>query len=563
MTLSDKKGVQQIITSLAAWQVEDVVICPGSRNAPFIVSFNRHENFNCISIRDERSAAFFALGKVIELNKPVVLLCTSGSAPLNFAPAISEAYYQRIPLIIITADRPQEWIDQGDGQTINQTNMYQNYIRKSYQLNGDANTESALWYIRRCISEGLLIATNKNKGPIHFNIQLKEPLYNTESIDFISQQIFTEAVIEKKLSAISLEYFTKHFNSTTKIMLLVGQHHKDILLENLLKKIATFDNVIILTESTSNMNDENFIAHIDRCITGLNQEEAKQFMPDLLITLGNAIVSKRIKSLLRNHPPKQHWNIHLFDATMDTYQSLTHAIALEPLSFLQQIEPHITSIKADYRKNWIQLNNKIHQRHIAFSHEVAFSDFFVFDTIFKAIPNHYHLHISNSSPIRYAQLFDYSHISYTWCNRGTSGIDGCTSTAFGAAATSPNKSFLLITGDVSFQYDKNAFWNDAPIHNIKVIIINNSGGGIFKIIEGSNKIEECAEFLETTMKSNATHIAAQHNWHYLQATNAQNLASALKDFFETDKQTILEVFTDAAINPKILEQYWHYLKEPA
>ena len=198
MELSDKKGVQQIVQSLAALGLKEIVICPGSRNASFVISFNRHPAFNCTSIRDERTAGFYALGKAIELQEPVAILCTSGSAALNFAPAIVEAYYQRIPLIVLTTDRPKEWTNQGDGQTILQTNIYTNYIRKSYEINGDAVQKNDLWYIERCISEGFNIATLIDKGPVHFNIPVSEPLYGTSSIDTNNlPKIFKAIPLEK------------------------------------------------------------------------------------------------------------------------------------------------------------------------------------------------------------------------------------------------------------------------------------------------------------------------------------------------------------------------------
>jgi 2-succinyl-5-enolpyruvyl-6-hydroxy-3-cyclohexene-1-carboxylate synthase len=179
MKLSNKNSIQQIVISAAALGLKNIIIAPGSRNAPLIISFNQHPGIQCTSIRDERSAGFFALGKAIELKQPVALLCTSGSAALNFAPAIVEAYYLRIPLIVFTADRPTEWIDQGDGQTIDQKNIYNNYIRKSYNLNGDAINENELWYNNRCLNEGFAIANKINPGPVHFNIHLSEPLFET------------------------------------------------------------------------------------------------------------------------------------------------------------------------------------------------------------------------------------------------------------------------------------------------------------------------------------------------------------------------------------------------
>lgn len=563
MELSDKKGVQQIVQSLAALGLKEIVICPGSRNASFVISFNRHPAFNCTSIRDERTAGFYALGKAIELQEPVAILCTSGSAALNFAPAIVEAYYQRIPLIVLTTDRPKEWTNQGDGQTILQTNIYTNYIRKSYEINGDAVQKNDLWYIERCISEGFNIATLIDKGPVHFNIPVSEPLYGTSSIDTNNlPKIFKAIPLEKQLSKTYLEQLANQFSSSKKVLILVGQLYPNQKLQYLLSKIAQLENVIILTESTSNLHHPDFVENIDRCITGLTAEDTQKLMPDLLISIGDAIVSKRIKKLLRDYAPTFHWNIDEFDSMMDTYQSLTDAIALQPTIFLQQLLEQIKPIASTYKSTWIALKNQKEQLHQAFCKQIPYSDFSVFNAIYKTITPTISVHIANSSAIRYAQLFDNSKIKCTWSNRGTSGIDGSSSTVVGSAASAPDKDFLLISGDISFHYDKNAFWIDEQIDNLKVIIINNSGGGIFRIIPGPDKIAEREQFIETSMHTNAEKLAEHYQWNYLSVKEENTLESTLIQFFnKTTKRTILEIFTDAEQNPIILEQYWKLLKD--
>ncbi|HNM32762.1 MAG TPA: 2-succinyl-5-enolpyruvyl-6-hydroxy-3-cyclohexene-1-carboxylic-acid synthase, partial [Chitinophagales bacterium] len=534
----------------------------GSRNAPLVISFNRHPNFICTSIRDERSAGFFALGKSIESKQPVVLVCTSGSAVLNFAPAIVEAYYQRIPLIIITADRPTEWVDQGDGQTIKQHEIYNNYIQKSYTLDGDSADAQKIWHIARSISEGVSIATSTNKGPVHFNISMNEPLYKTEEININSTvSIFKTPITQEFICNEQLQEFATQFSSTKKILFLIGQLQIDKELESMLIHFAKQDNVIVLTESTSNVHHPDFIENIDRCITNLGDEAAKALMPDLLVTMGGAIVSKRIKSLLRKFRPAAHWNIHPYDATMDTYQSLTTAISMQPTAFLTLLSQYHIPVNSDYKNNWQQLQQQKVTLQLEFEAIAPFSDFKVFQKTLSAIPKNTILHVANSSPVRYVQLFDNSHIAETWSNRGTSGIDGCTSTAMGAAAAAPEKSFVLITGDVSFQYDINALWNDQQIQNLKIIIINNGGGGIFRIIEGPNSIDERSEFLETAMTTHFAHIAQHFSWNYIQAKDEQTLNEALLYFFNPDnKRIILEIFTDAKNNPVVLADYWNHLK---
>lgn len=562
MKLSGKKSIQHIVTALAVLGLKEVIICPGSRNAPLTISFNRHPAFHCTSIRDERSAGFFALGKAIELKQPVAVVCTSGSAALNFAPAVSEAYYQRIPLIVLTADRPKEWTDQGDGQTINQTHIYRNFIRKSYDLKGDADKEQEFWYNERCLSEGLAIATVSDPGPVHFNIPLGEPLYAVEEVAEISTKVFREAETEKNIPAEAIANFAGVFNQSSKVMILAGQDISANNLQLYLSKLAEFNKVIVLTESTSNVSNTDFVENIDTCITHLDDKETNVLSPDLLITTGGAIVSKRIKSLLRKHKPKAHWNIHPFDAYMDTYQALTDAVSIKPEKFFEQLIVHLQNTPSSYKEQWLTLRNRVLALRKTFCKQCDFSDFKVFHNLFASLPENIVLHLSNSSPIRYAQLFNTRENVSTWCNRGTSGIDGCTSTIMGAASASPHKKFLLITGDVAFHYDINALWNEVHLNNVNIIVINNGGGGIFRIISGPGQVEEMEQFLETSMQSDAKDIAQHFGWRYLSAQDEASMQHVLKDFLKDDtNRTILEIFTEAKKNPEVLESYWKFIKE--
>ncbi|MBS1588869.1 MAG: 2-succinyl-5-enolpyruvyl-6-hydroxy-3-cyclohexene-1-carboxylic-acid synthase [Bacteroidetes bacterium] len=562
MELSDKKGIQHIVCSLAAQGIQRFVICPGSRNAPLTLSFNRHPQFVLYSIRDERSAAFFAMGMAQQLNEPVGLVCTSGSAALNFAPAIAEAYYQRIPLIILTADRPKTWTDQGEGQTINQTNVFKNFVRKAYELNGEAQLKDELWYIDRCISEGLNLAKYINKGPVHFNIPVAEPLYGITNIERVEVNSFLIEPIENHLPTTTLQKLSTTFSQAKRILILVGQQRSNSALEAILQELSELENVIILCESTSNIQSKNFILNIDRAITNLPEEKAEILKPDLLITLGSAIISKRIKTFLRKHRPQLHWNIHPFDATMDTYQSLTNSISMEPLSFFQQLKPHVLSPASDYSKQWHQIAEKKLSYHNQFISQSSFSDFSVFAAIYQALPANYHVYIANSSPIRYAQLFDNRKIVETFSNRGTSGIDGCTSTVIGAAVAMPQKNFLLITGDVAFMYDVNALWQEYPVDNVKIILLNNGGGGIFRIIDGPEKEQELTQFFETQTNTNVEHLALQYRWQYLSLRQSSSTKLILDRFFEIEtKRTILEIFTDAEMNPMVLNDYWQFLNK--
>ena len=561
MELSDKKGIQQIVETLAALGLNKIVICPGSRNAPLVISFNRHPAFTCTSIRDERSAAFFALGMSMETGMPVAVVSTSGSAVLNFAPAISEAYYQHVPLIVITADRLKEWTHQGDGQTINQTEVYRNYINKSYELRGDADNKDDLWYNNRCINEGWNIAVTKDKGPVHFNIPLSEPLYRVAEVQTSAPRVFREVQLKQTLPLDVFDRLQDEFRNAQKVMILAGQLPVCSELKDEIVRISKLDNVIVLTESISNLHDEHFVENIDRCITPMNDYELEELMPDLLITIGGAIISKRIKSALRKFRPLHHWYIDPYHGFMDTYQCLTMAIPMEPYEFFKEFNIMLKHPKSDYRLKWEGYNFRYDVLHNKFKENCAYSDFKVFDHIIRQFPKDTCLHISNSSPIRYVQLFENRHISETWCNRGTSGIDGCTSTAVGAAFVAGFKNFVLITGDVAFNYDINALWNESQVNNLKIIVINNGGGGIFRIISGPDKVDEMENYFETAMNSDAKRIAERYEWQYMQAEDSITLKQSLTEFFSNNSnRCILEIFTNAEDNPRVLNQYWDYLK---
>lgn len=562
MKLSDKKGVQEIVKTLAALGLKEVVLCPGSRNVPFVISFNQHPAFHCTSIRDERSAAFFALGKAIELQEPVAVVCTSGSATINFGPAISEAYYQRIPLVVITADRPREWTDQGDGQTIRQDHLFANFIRKDYELHGEISHPDESWNNVRAVCEGWHIATKIDRGPVHFNVPLREPLYQTEEVDGYAPATFKTVVTERKVEEDTLAEFAKYFSQCKKVMILAGQHKDHNSLQKVLDRFATFSNTIVLIESTTNVHNRYFIENIDRVITTLPEEDLPAFAPDLLITTAGAVVSKRVKAFLRKQIVAQHWNVDSFDAMTDTYQSLTHAVFADPVIFLEQLAPHIVTPSSDYIERWQQRARRIEELHHAFATEMPYSDFYAFNEIYTHLPAGIHLHIANSSPIRYAQLLNNEKVASTWSNRGTSGIDGCTSTAVGAASASPDKQFLLITGDVAFQYDINGLWNNEQVSNLRIIVINNGGGGIFRIIAGKGAEDELAPFLETARKNDVSHLAASFNWNYLAARDEKSLKEALGLFFtEKGVRTILEIFTPSEKNAEVLADYWKFLKE--
>ena len=545
------KILSQTVTELCkAKNIEHIVISPGSRNAPLTIGFTNDRFFKCFSIVDERCAAFFALGIAQQVQKPVALVCTSGSALLNYYPAIAEAFYSNTPLVILSADRPEHLLNIGDGQTINQNNVFANHIAYSVNCKEGKSHQN---FNETEINTALNVAIAKNL-PVHINIPFSEPLYET---------VTTASVIPNNVSLSKeikwnekLDSFQKIWYKTQKKMVLVGVLPPDSIEKKWIDILANDPSVLVFTETTSNIHHTNFIHSIDTLIASLKAEEFKQLQPEILVTFGGMIISKKMKAFLRSFPPQQHWHIDRYKA-YDTYFCLTKHFITDINIFFNNFLPKTASnTKSDFQKKWLSIFNFKQQQQRDFEKDVPYSDFYVFSQIIKSLPKGSQLQIANSASIRYAQLFKIDSSITVFCNRGTSGIDGSTSTAIGAAVVSGLPT-VFITGDLSFFYDSNALWNKHIPDNFKIILINNSGGGIFRIIAKNKTSDKFSEFFETNHNLNASHLCAMHNITYHSATDKESLEKTLNVFFSRKKKpALLEIKTPSKINDVVLKDFF-------
>ena len=548
-----KELAQIVISACAQFNIETVVVSPGSRNAPLTIGFSSHKEIETLSVVDERCAAFFALGIAQQTRKPVAVLCTSGSALLNYYPAVAEAFYSNIPLVIISADRPKHLIDIGDGQTIRQENVFANHILFSANLieNPKYKTRNS-----QLIGEALQVAISQ-QGPVHINVPFDEPLY--ETVPVLNAYNFPHISLSSlDNSHIDYEKLSKSWNVAEKKMILVGVNYPDTDLHSLMDLYAEDDSVLILTETTSNLHHDKAIDSIDQLIFSLSDTEFQELKPDILITFGGMIISKRIKKFLRDYQPKEHWNIDARKAT-NTFLCLSEFIQIKPVDFFSHFNEFIRPLKSDYQPKWIAFRDERREKHLAYLKSIKYSDFSVFEQALNAIPESCQLQISNSSIIRYAQLFSMKSTVNIFCNRGTSGIDGSTSTAIGAAYASEQQT-VFITGDLSFFYDGNGLWNSNIPKNFRIIIINNSGGGIFRIIPGP-KATNAAQYFETPHCLTAEYLCKMHQLEYQKAYSTETVTKELSRFFETsEKPKILEIFTPSAENDLVLKDYFKYIQ---
>ncbi|WP_026728717.1 2-succinyl-5-enolpyruvyl-6-hydroxy-3-cyclohexene-1-carboxylic-acid synthase [Flavobacterium denitrificans] len=543
---------QSIIEICLAKGITNIIISPGSRNAPLTIGFAQNPNFKCYSIADERCAAFFALGIAQQTKKPTAVVCTSGSALLNYYPAVAEAFYSQIPLIVISADRPQSKIDIGDGQTIRQENVFSNHSVFNANLTEEASAENDL-KINKAIETSIL-----QKGPAHINAPFEEPLYETvETLSVEPKITIPENAIETKIIENEAE-FVSIWNKAKRKLVLVGVNETNTIDSSIIENLANDPSVVVLTETTSNLHHPNFINSIDTLITPFDDTDFKALEPEILVTFGGMIVSKRIKGFLRKYKPKQHWHIDTLRA-YDTFGALTEHFVMKPNDFFTKLFAKTDFTKSNYFSEIKKVYDLRKARRNEYLQKIPFSDFKVFDEIIKSLPKDSQLQISNSSAIRYAQLIDIDDSIEVFCNRGTSGIDGSTSTAIGAAVGS-EKQGIFITGDISFLYDSNALWNSYIPKNFKIILINNGGGGIFRILPGHEEKPVFNTYFETSHQLTAEHLAKMYQFEYLKASDNESLKENIDIFYsQNETPVIFEIFTPTAENDVILKQYFKEL----
>ncbi|WP_044398199.1 2-succinyl-5-enolpyruvyl-6-hydroxy-3-cyclohexene-1-carboxylic-acid synthase [Lacinutrix sp. Hel_I_90] len=559
---------QTVIQLCKAKNIQHIVLSPGSRNAPLTIGFTHDSFFNCYSIVDERCAAFFALGTAQQLQEPVAVVCTSGSALLNYYPAVAEAYYSNISLVVLSADRPKHLVGIGDGQTINQEHVYKNHILYSANLKEDLSvdnwTEDEGSEMEKTIQQTNEAQINKalnisssQKGPVHINIPLNEPLY--ERVDALSVNPKVIPLATEETPEIDYAHLAKDWNASKRKLVLVGVNEPNRVEQKYLDRLAHDESVLVMTEATSNIHHKRFIPSIDKLIGALNASEFKALKPDIVLTFGGLIVSKKIKKFLREYPPMQHWHVGTHTAN-DTFFKLNKVFKMPLNTFFSAFLPKTESVKSDYTNFWLNEMASRREKHEKYMAMIPFSDFKAFDVLLNSMPNDVQCQVGNSSAIRYVQLFDLNPMVQVFCNRGTSGIDGSTSTAIGAALAS-KKQTVCVTGDLSFFYDSNALWNNHIPKDFRIIVVNNNGGGIFRILPGHKNTENFDTYFETTHHLKAQKLCELYDFEYSSATNENELKSAFSDFYHTSSRPkLLEIFTPKNENDQILLNYFKFIK---
>lgn len=549
-----KAHVQILVHLLRLYGIQHVVVCPGSRNAPIIEALASDGSFALHSVVDERSAAFVALGIIDCSNKPAAVCCTSGTAAYNLGPAIAEAYYRAMPLVAISADRPTRQLYQMDGQTVPQVNFFREITTRSINIEDESNAER-LSCIARDISGALLALEHPTRGPIHINIHIDEPIHALGgTVPVPCRKLRRVATTRPNLEASVINALR-----SKKVMLLLGQSPASTRTENAVEILSSLGCAVLAEHCANVSRQESVISRFDCILQGLGSGGTECLVPDILITAGGHIVSKRIKQLLRQHKPSEHWHLHQAEPTPipDPYLSLTHIFDSDLLSFAQALElawgrKHSPLAAADYPATWT-----------AFRNHLPVSPSGGTDTSLSAIglllglcKEKSHVLLGNSSIVRLAEYVPIPRTCRVYANRGTSGIDGILSTAVGIALSTQEDVWAII-GDLSAFYDMNVLRHSLP-PNLRIVVLNNGGGGIFYQLPSLRDKISLREFIGAGHRNSLQGWAKECGLNYYSPKTEEQLRLYIQSP-HCDKATLVEVFTNIERDATAIELYRQHI----
>ena len=558
---SNKENVNILTALLVAHGVRHAVVCPGSRNAPIVHNLNECPDIACYPVTDERSAGFYALGmsqaltKPVCVKEPVVVCVTSGTALLNLAPAIAEAYYQRWSLVVISADRPPQWIDQLDGQTLPQPDALGRFVAKAVSLPEPRDDEER-WYCNRLVNEALL--KSREGFPVHINVPIAEPLFS-----FTTQTLPAQRKVELIGSLMNNRLFHETFLSAffqaRKPMVIVGQtYFDDSCMAADLYEIGAY--AVVLSESLTNTVER---CHFDEVLPLLDGDDS--YKPDFILYLGGTLVSKRLKRFIRGLSDVSVWSVSEDGAVYDTFMHLTGIIKGSVYEATVLLMDAIEQSTATHTETFVERWNRLLQRACAHAdaYEPAYSQmaavkWFERRIEEKKISKKASFHYANSTAIRLANIYA---CHYVYCNRGVNGIDGSLSTAAGFSLVKDDTVYCVI-GDLSFFYDQNALWNQNLKGNFRVLLLNNGKGGIFNMLPGLEQSPVRDSFVAASHQTSAEGICQQNHVVYLRADDMEQMQKGIETLLslESDRPVLLEVFTNASEDESAYRLYFKQLQ---
>ena len=551
MAYSNKNNVNTLTALLVAHGVRQAVVCPGSRNAPIAHNLVTCPDIECHSVRDERSAGFYALGIAQCVGAPVVVCVTSGTALLNLMPAVAEAFYQHVPMVVVSADRPPQWIDQLDGQTLPQGDALGRFVTKAVTL-PEPHNEEERWWCNRLVNEALLAAQAHGGGPVHINVPLSEPLYEfTEpSLPVERTIVMAHARSDRRQMGDCVRGFWKAMRP----MVVVGQAHQEKLMADDFTGISGF--AVVLNESLSIGCGA---CHFDELLSMKNLPA--QLQPDFVLYLGDVLVSKRLKAFLRGLPDDVPvWAVSEDANVRDTFMRLTGVVEGHPADVLADISDASpkkslpSTATSAYFDLWDELLADIDEKVEAFAPD--YSQMAAVKELEDQLESHATTHYANSMAVRLGNIYA-RH--FVWCNRGVNGIEGSLSTAAGFSLATDEDVFCVI-GDLSFFYDSNALWQDDLYDNLRILLLNNGGGGIFEKFKGLDGSAARARFVMARHRASASGVCQSYGVNYCAAHDAREMKEGIdwlvNGMVADERPLLLEVFTNSADDMRVLQEYY-------
>jgi len=553
----DKENINILTALLAAHHVRHIVVCPGSRNGALVHNFHVCPDMICHPVTDERSAGFFALGIRQTLQEMVAVCVTSGSALLNILPAAAEATYRHQGIIIISADRPAAWIGQMDGQTMPQEGVLGKFAPFTATL-PEPHDEEERWLCRRLVNEALMEAERPSRPSVHINVPVSEPLFHFTCETLPRQRIIRRAFWHHPSHRCEV---TAKISGSSRPMLVIGQLPRPVCDEGLIPELSA--KIPVITEPTAAGTGQKSFA--DEMLAALGTDVPEPYIPDCVIYIGGNTVSKRIRRFLRVACGTSfHFTVSPDGMLHDISCHTDMVIEGSPEPFLEDLNSLLPDTgKYDaYHRLWDELRTKVRSIHEGFT--PSYSQMSAVRLLEKHIRKCDVVHYANSMAVRLGSVFSMHHI---WCNRGLNGIEGTLSTAAGASVALREKGeeghLYCITGDLSFFYDENALWSRELRGDLRILLLNNSEGGIMKSLPGLMESPAADTLITASHHLNASGICSQFGIRYLHADDSRGLETGITELvrMKSDRPVLLEVITDAENDRKVYSDYLNTISD--
>jgi len=549
---STKQNVLQLLSLLKLHGISKFVVSPGSRHIPIVISMECDPFFKLYSVVDERSASFFALGIIQKTNEPVGIICTSGTASANYNSAIAEAYYQHLPLLVITADRLPCYLDQQEDQMIHQATEYQNVAKWVANLPECQNTEEE-WYCNRLINEALLELRHHGDGPVQINIPIHSHIdaFTTPEIPIVRKITRIDMGIQEENWTVLANMIRDK-----KIVVIIGEGFplNEKQNQQLDQFLNSFD-AVVLADKMSNCHHTYSIENAFPILQAISNKDVSEMKPDLIITCrANYSFNPEFKGFVKRCGKIEHWYVSPSGVIVDPFTLLSTVFEMDEFYFFDKMVKAISTkaLSHDYAEIWKVISESIEEPDVEYSHLAAVKEFF------KNLPKDCCLHLANSNSVRMAQLFHIDPSVEVHCNRGTDGIDGSMSSAVGYAASAEKDVYLMI-GDLSFFYDMNAIWNRQLGKNLRIFLDNNDGGAIMHMPKRPDLVASLLpNYISAQHKTSAKAWVENRGFTYISATNIEELQVGMKKLVDpsTEGPVIIEVFTEMLEDTRIFKEYY-------